>query len=117
MTDPGADENREAADLPEEVSRALSSIWQRRSGARPKSVTTEIGTNSIRCAIAPGEPDPESEPADDADGTNSNGYRHEATSAVGKIARRNVIAYVAKHDSKQNLDRQTFIFERARIKY
>jgi hypothetical protein len=117
MTDPVVDEHRGVPDVPEEVERALSSIWQRRTGARPRSITAEMRSNSIKCAIAPGEPDPEREPVDAADGTDSNRYRHEATSAVGKIARRNVIAYIAKRDAEENVDTQTFIFERLPVRY
>jgi hypothetical protein len=116
MSDPKVDEPRDVPDVPEKVARALSSIWERRTGARPKSVTAELGTNSIKCAIAPGDPDPDREPGDE-DGTDTSAYRREATSEVKRIAGRNVMAYIAKHDANPDVDTQTFIFERLQIKY
>ncbi|MFL5870556.1 MAG: hypothetical protein ACJ75R_05705 [Solirubrobacterales bacterium] len=116
MSEPGSDEQLSPDDVSQEIERALSSIWQRRTGARPTSVTAEMSGNSVRCAIAPGDEDAEHEPSDEA-GTDSNAYRQEATTAVRRIMRRKVVAYIAKRNTKANLDTQTFILERAQVKY
>ena len=105
-----------------EIERSVGSIWQRRTGARPASVTTKIEGDAVRCVIEEGDPTAEeteaieqAEPA--VAGTDSNAYRHEASAAVARITKRTVSAYIAKRDKKTGLATQTFILERVRTKY
>jgi hypothetical protein len=93
------------SDLPQEIARSLSSIWQRRTGVRPASVSAEFSGDVVRCAIDAGDQEVES------------GYQREACAAVTKLARRKVSAYIASTDAKTGVATQKFIFERVRIKY
>jgi hypothetical protein len=92
-------------DIPQEIARSLGSIWQRRTGVRPSSISAEVSGDVVACAIDAGEQQVES------------GYQQEACAAVTKIARRKVSAYIAKTDAKTGIATQKFIFERIRVKY
>ena len=91
--------------ISQEIARSLSSIWQRRTGVRPSSVSAELSGDVVRCAIEAGDQEVES------------GYQREACAAVTRIARRKVSAYIASTDAKKGVATQKFIFERARIRY
>jgi hypothetical protein len=100
----------------------VGSIWQRRTGARPNSVSTKIEGDAVRCVIEEGKPTAEETEALAADesevaGTDSNAYQHEASAAISRITKRTVSAYIAKRDKKTGLATQTFILERVRTKY
>jgi hypothetical protein len=108
-------------DIPQEIARSLSSIWQRRTGVRPASITAEFSGDVVRCAIDAGEPESDPEPDGDeptiVQGTDSSGYQHEACAAVTRIVRRKVSAYIASTDSKTGIATQKFIVERVRVRY
>jgi hypothetical protein len=117
-----ATEEAAAPSVSTEIERSVGSIWQRRTGARPASVSTKIEGDAVRCVIEEGEPTAEesaaleqAEPA--IGGTDSNAYRHEASAAVARITKRTVSAYIAKRDKQTGLATQTFILERVRTKY
>ena len=103
-----------------EIGRAVGSIWQRRTGARPTSVDTKFDGDRISCVIAAGKPTAEETAElagrDPVAGIDSNAYRHEASSAVARITKRTVSAYIAKGDKQSAQATQIFILERARIK-
>jgi hypothetical protein len=89
-----------------QLSRSLVSLWEGHSGARPKSITTEITGNVVRCEI-----DSEAETPDSA------GYRHAATSTVARITGRRVTAFIPKRDKGRNPEVETFVLERPQIKF
>lgn len=109
-------------DLSAEIERSLGSIWQRRSGTRPASISAEIRGDAVRCAIEPGEPaespsDGEPEADDEASASDAYSFRVESIAAVTRITHRPVSAFIDKVDAKSGNARQTFILERARIRY
>jgi hypothetical protein len=123
MTNPSDQEpglSAENPDLSAEIERSLGSIWQRRRGSRPASISTEIRGDAIRCAIEPGEPAPAPEDAeaeDEAGASNAYAFRRESIAAVTKITHRPVSAFIDKVDAKSGTAEQTFILERARVRH
>jgi hypothetical protein len=118
MTNPSEHE----ADVSAAIERSLGSIWQRRRGSRPASISTEIRGDAIRCAIEPGEPAPtpddaEVEAEDEAGASDAYAFRLESIDAVTKITHRPVSAFIDKVDAKSGTAEQTFILERARVRY
>ena len=91
-----------------EIARSVGSIWERRCGTRAANVSAEIDVNAVRCTIEGGEA---------SEGTDSNGYKHEASAAVARITKRTVSAYIAKRDKQTGVATQTFILDPVRIKY
>jgi hypothetical protein len=94
--------------ISQEIARSLSSIWQRRTGAKPNSINAEFRGDVVRCRIDTDALEPDTE---------SSGYQHEACAAVTRIVRRKVSAYIASTDAKTGTTTQKFIFERIRVKY
>ncbi len=124
MPNPGdqpADSTPRNSDHSLEIERSLSSIWERRTGVRPASISAEVRSDAVRCAIKPGEPkaveDDDAEEADDEETGNAYSFRHESIAAVTKIMHRPVSAFIDREDPKQGTAQQTFIFERSRIRY
>jgi hypothetical protein len=95
-------------EISQEIARSLSSIWQRRTGVRPTSITADFSGDVVKCAIDGGDPSAE---------TDSSGYQHEACAAVTRIVRRKVSAYIPSVDSSTGIATQKFIFERIRPRY
>ena len=102
--EPAADDAK-GPGITDEVARSLSSIWQRRTGERPSSISATYEGDVVRCSIDAGEQQVES------------GYQHEACAAVTRIAHRKVSAYIAGTDPDTGAVTQKFIFERIRVKY
>ncbi len=100
-----------------EITRSVGSIWERRSGARAASISTEIGGDSIRCTIEGGADAGPSDPESGLSGTDCNAYRHEASAAVARITKRTVSAYIGTRDEKTGIATQAFILERIRTKF
>jgi hypothetical protein len=125
MPNPGdqpADSTPRNSDHSLEIERSLSSIWERRTGVRPASISAEVRNDAVRCAIKPGEPkavedDDAEEVDDDEETSNAYSFRHESIAAVTKIMHRPVSAFIDREDPKQGTAQQTFIFERSRIRY
>jgi hypothetical protein len=127
MTNPGdqpTDSTPRNSDHSLEIERSLSSIWERRTGIRPASISAEVRSDAVRCAIKPGTPQAvEAADGDDADDVddeetgNAYSFRHESIAAVTRIMHRPVSAFIDSEDPKQGTAKQTFIFERARIRY
>jgi hypothetical protein len=120
MTNPSDQE----PNLSAEIERSLGSIWQRRTGVRPTSISAEVRGDAVRCAIQPGEPEAadaavDDEPDEDRDagGSDSYSFRIESIAAVTKITHRTVSAFINTEDAKKGTAQQTFIFERVRTKY
>lgn len=127
MSDPTTEAPAEGgirAEVSEEICRSLTSIWQRRDGARP-AITTQYQGDVVKCEIEQGEP-VEKADGEDAEATtttttvgstDSNAYRHEAQAAVARLTRRTVSGFVAKRDAKSGVATHTFILEKVRTKY
>lgn len=113
---PSAAEAR--ADVCDQIGRSLSSLWQRRSGVRPASVSTEYVGDVVRCQIHENEVSPEAdgdETEDRADSINTHGYQIQAAAAVERVTRRTVKAFIAKDESAPATN--AFILEPVRIKH
>jgi hypothetical protein len=95
-------------EISQEIARSLSSIWQRRTGVKPTSITADFSGDVVKCAIDGGDHQQE---------TDTSGYQHEACAAVTRIVRRKVSAYIPSVDSSTGIATQKFIFERVRRRY
>jgi hypothetical protein len=112
-------------DLSEQIERSLGSIWQRRTGVRPASISAEVRGDAVRCAIKPGEPG--ADDADDADeaevevevegASDAYSFRHESIAAVTKIMHRPISAFIDAEGATKGTSQQTFIFERSQTRY
>ena len=106
----------EVREQPDEVAaqigRSLSSIWERRDGARPSAVETELDGDFVRCVIeaAPGEterPTEDGEPF--VNSIKSTSYRNEAISSIERLTHRSVKALIAKPVAKTDNWTNTFV--------
>jgi hypothetical protein len=107
------------ADVCDQIGRTVSSLWQRRTGARPASVSTEYVDDVVRCEIRQGEAPPDVAGGDPGDGTNgmlnSSGYQHGAVTAVERLTGRTVRAFIAKrHNDAPTTN--AFILEAVRVR-
>ena len=126
MSDPTSEAPAQSdarTEISDDIGRSLSSIWQRRDGARPTAITTEYRGDVVKCVIEPGEQAEAAEAEAEADAgnrpasTDSNAYRVEAQAAVARLTHRSVSGFVAKADATSGVATHTFILERARVKY
>jgi hypothetical protein len=108
-------------ELSEELTRSLSSIWQRHAGERPSAANTELSGDVVRFVIQDVNGSTAPEPSADSNGSagepllDSAGYKHEAIAAVAKITRRRVRAFISKRDKKTDVGTDTFILEPVHI--
>ena len=100
-----------------EIGRAVGSLRQRSSGARPASVRTEYVGDVVRCTIEDGPPSDAEDDATTGDSAalGSRRYRAGAEAAVTRVTGRRVVGFVAKSADDATLN--TFILERVRIKH
>jgi hypothetical protein len=126
MTDPqeqkAGGEDAAVDPASEEIARSLGSVWQRFSGARPKSTSVEIERDVVRCVIEEGTPEPDGDEDGAADdgpalSPDSPGFNHNATAAIARVTGRRVIAFIPKRDKKTHISTQTFILDRPRQKF
>jgi hypothetical protein len=109
------------ADLSEELSRSLGSIWQRHAGGRPETTTVEISGDVVKCVMEGAVSSIDTEPTVDESGAavlrspSSTRYRNEAVAAVGRITRRRVRGFIPKRDEKSDLATDTYILEPVHI--
>jgi hypothetical protein len=109
---------RPGSEVCDEIGRAVASLWQRRSGARPSSVTTEYVGDVVRCTIEE-EQDPvasDDAPVPHPDELDSRRYGSRATAAVARLTGRRVVGFVAK-DAADDATTNTFILDSRRIKH
>jgi hypothetical protein len=95
-----------------QIGRSLSSIWERRDGARPNEVATELDGDVVRCVIEAAPRETERPPEDGAPFVNSietTSYRNEAIASVERVTRRSVKALIAKPVAKTDNWTNTFI--------
>jgi hypothetical protein len=116
MNDPTADPAAEAdgQELSEEISRMMGSVWQRHTGERPSSISTEIGTDKVKCVIV-GDAAPEA--ADEADMQvamliSVSDQRNAAIDFVRRATHRRVVGFISNRDDKAGTSTQTFILDR-----
>jgi hypothetical protein len=106
------------AEACDQIGRAVSSLWQRRSGVRPASVSTEYVGDVVRCQIEQGEGPEDAADADteDAgvDALGARGYQLQAQAAVRRLTGRKVLAFVAKSEGEPATN--AFILEARRVK-
>jgi hypothetical protein len=107
------------ADLCVEIDRMMTSLWQRRSGVRPVSVSTEYVGDVVRCRIEEGESPPDGDDAPEVAIVNSidtRGYKHEAQGLVERLTKRRVLGFIAKHPD-DHLSTNAFILEAVRVRH
>jgi hypothetical protein len=106
------------ADVCDQIGRNVSSLWERRSGVRPASVTTEYVGDVVRCQIHENDVSPEAdgdEREERDDSINLHGYQIQAAAAVERVTRRTVKALIAKHEKAPATN--AFILEPVRTKH
>jgi hypothetical protein len=109
MSEPTSVTLSETAD---EIGRAMSSIWQRRYGIRPRAIETEYVGGVVRCTIDDGE-----RSGGAADGSfDSAGEQRDAQRTVARLTRRQVQGHVATRDKKSGRATEVFILEPVRTK-
>lgn len=120
MNDPQGAPARTSRDgeLSHEISRSMGTVWQRHTGARPDSISTEIGTDKVRCVIA-GSDTPV--PTDDAEAQTAilltvSAQRSEAIESVRRATHRRVVGFISKRDKDAGISTQTFILDSRAVK-
>jgi hypothetical protein len=103
------------------ISHSMGSVWQRHTGARPDSISTEIGHDKVRCVIegaeAPASDEEEAEPATDAPVLLTvSAHRSEAIESVRRATHRRVVGFISKRDADAGTSTQTFILDRRHVK-
>lgn len=103
--------------LCDQVGRAVGSLWQRRSGVRPASISTEWVGDVVRCTIEEGEPAADADDAGQQDGLEVRPYEDEAQAAVRRVTGRSVIGFVSKTGKKDSAVTQAFILAKPHVKH
>ena len=122
MSDPVGDvaETRRRPGVSDELTRSLSSIWERHAGGRPNDVSIEISGDVVKFVIRDAVVVVADENGDGSDpaellSPDSPGYRHEVITAVGRITRRRVRGFIPKRNPKTEVASDTFILEPVHI--
>jgi hypothetical protein len=128
MSDPPgeAPEAERRPGVSDQLTRSLSSIWERHAGERPSDVSIEISGDVVKFVIRDavstiGEPDGDKSASGDGSAPaevlspDSPGYQHEVTSAVARITRRRVRGFIPKRDAKTDVASDTYILEPVHI--
>jgi hypothetical protein len=102
--------------LQEEITSAVSAVWNRHSTKRPTNGSTEIRGNVVKCrlpnAVADFERGPEG--ADAIDPTvRRQAYRRAATAAVAKSMHCRVVALISERDAETDTAVETFVLDAA----
>lgn len=119
MNDPSAESAAgvDNAELNEEITRSMSSVWARHTGERPDSISTVIGTDKVRCVIegaeAPAVVEEEAE-AQVAVLLTVSAQRNEAIESVRRATHRRVVGFISKRDKAAGTSTQTFILDARR---
>jgi hypothetical protein len=104
----------------DQIARSMGSVWQRFSGARPKSTSVEIERNVVRCTIEEGTAEPadeNAEPVEPGLSTDSPSFSYNATAVITRATGRRVVAFIPKHDKKAQTSTQTFILDQPRQRF
>lgn len=102
--------------LCDQVGRAVGTLWQRRSGVRPASVSTEYTGDVVRCTIEEGEAPADTEDAPQ-DRLEARPYEDEAQAAVRRVTGRPVIGFISKSAKKDSAVTQAFILAKPHVKH
>ena len=120
-TDEAPSAGSRRADLSEELSRSLGSIWQRHAGGRPETTSVEISGDVVKYVMEGAVSNIDTEPSVDESGAevlrspSSTRYQNEAIAAVRRITRRRVRGFIPKRDEKSDLATDTYILEPVHI--
>jgi len=116
------DEGGAATATSNEIARSLGTVWQRFSGARPKSTSVEMGKDVVRCVIEEGTAEPveveeADTPAEPARTPDSQEFQHDASAAIARATGRRVVAFIPKRNKKAQTSQQTFVLDRPRRRF
>ena len=118
MSDPEVDvpQTQRKPELSDELSRSLSSIWQRHAGGRPSTATIELSGNVVRFVMvdavsAVAEPPEDGSASVEARSTDSGDYKLDVIAAVTRITGRRVRGFIPKRDAKTDVATDTYILE------
>ena len=103
MSDP---EGAAPESMQSQLNRSMGTIWESHTGARPAAVTSEIDGNRVTCAIERA----------DGDTCDASVYRGDAIAAVARVTGRKVNAFIPRHDTKTDVNTDTFLLEPPRVK-
>jgi hypothetical protein len=104
----------------DQIARSMGSVWQRFSGARPKSTSVEIERNVVRCVIEEGtadEADEDAEAVEPGLSPDSPSFSYNATAVITRATGRRVVAFIPKRDKKAQTSTQTFILDQPRQRF
>jgi hypothetical protein len=104
----------------DQLTRSLTSIWERHAGARPSDVSIEISPDVVKFVIRDavstiGEPDGDGSAPAEPPAPDPLGYQHEVTAAVARITHRRVRGFIPKRDPKTDFASDTYILEPVHI--
>ena len=119
MTDPSADSagQIDGSELGEEISRSMGTVWARHTGERPSSISTEVGTDRVRCVIeGPLAPDVVDEAQAEVAMLTVSAQRSEAIESVRRATHRRVVGFISRRDDEAGTSTQTFILDGRRAK-
>jgi hypothetical protein len=122
MTDPHGEaaEKQQRPGVSDELTRSLTSIWERHAGERPSDVSVEISGDVVKFVVrdagsTASEPDGDGSVPAEGLVPASPGYQHEVITAVGRITRRRVRGFIPKRDAKAETASDTYILEPVHI--
>ena len=122
MNDPTANSvvELDGSELSDEISRSMGSVWARHTGERPTSISTEVGTDRVRCVIT-GELAPAADEADEPDAQPAvlltvSAQRSEAIESVRRATHRRVVGFISRRDDDAGTSTQTFVLDGRRAK-
>ncbi|MGH2985536.1 MAG: hypothetical protein ACRDLO_02470 [Solirubrobacterales bacterium] len=120
MSDPQSEapETQRRPEVSDELTRSLSSIWERHAGERPSDVSIEISGDVVKFVIrdaGSGGPDGDGSAPAEGLSPDSPGYQHEVITAVARITRRRVRGFIPKRDTKTDVASDTYILEPVHI--
>jgi hypothetical protein len=122
MTEPRgeAPETQQRPGVSGELTRSLTSIWERHAGERPSDVSIEISGDVVKFVVRDavntvGEPDGDGSVPAEGLTSASPGYQHEVITAVARITRRRVRGFIPKRDTKGEVASDTYILEPVHI--
>jgi hypothetical protein len=114
--DPEATEPRPSqVQLCDEIGRAVGTLWQRRCGVRPTSVSTEYRGDVVRCTIDEGKA--AEGDGDDPELIGQTRYENEANAAVRRLTGRTVMGFTEKRAKGSDSVATAFILARAHTRF
>ena len=103
-----------------ELTRSLSSVWNRYTGTRP-SARAEVAGDRVTCVVEDAVADFEAgvaaealTPANPDRPLTGRTYERDAIATVTRITGRRVLAFVSKHNAKTDIATEVFILDTPR---